>query len=162
MVADSVAFSTDRPRASRAIILGGLIAGTLDITYAFVFYGVRNGLSPARILQSVASGLLGADAFKGGFGTDALGLFCHYLIAFTAAALYYAASRKLTFLLNHAVVCGVIYGVVIYVVMNYVVVPLSAVPPRGTAAPVVFITGLLVHMFFIGLPIALATRRYSK
>jgi hypothetical protein len=162
MVADSVALSTDRPRALRAILWGGLVAGTLDITYAFVFYGLRNNITPARILQSVASGLLGADAFRGGFAVDALGLFCHYFIALTAAALFYAASRKLALLVNHAVACGVIYGVGIYVVMNYVVVPLSAAPPRNAPAPVVLITGLLVHMFFIGLPIALATRRYSK
>lgn len=162
MVAASAALSTDRPAGLRAIFWGGLIAGTLDITYAFLFFGLRNGLTPARVLQSVASGLLGADAFKGGLTTDALGLFCHFIIAFTAAALYYAASRRLNILVSRAAVCGVLYGVLIYAFMNYVVVPLSAAPPRGTPPAVVFITGLLVHMFFIGLPIALATRRYSK
>ena len=162
MVAASATLSPGRSRAFRAIFWGGLIAGALDITYAFVFYGLRNGLTPARILQSVASGLLGADAFKGGAATDVLGALLHFFIAFTAAAGYYAASRKLNFLVRNAALCGVIYGVVIYAVMNYVVVPLSAVPPRGAPAPIVFITGLLVHMFLIGLPIALAARRYSR
>lgn len=162
MVAASATLPAGRSRALRAIFWGGLIAGTLDITYAFVFYGLRNGLTPARILQSVASGLLGADAFKGGAAIDALGAALHFLIAFTAAALYYAASRKFDFLVRHAVPCGVIYGLLIYAFMNYVVVPLSAVPPRGAPAPIVFITGLLVHMFFIGLPIALAVRRCSR
>lgn len=161
MVADTATLPTARPSGLRAILWGGLVAGTLDITYAFVFFGLRNKITPARVLQSVASGLLGADAFKGGLGADALGLFCHFLIAVSAAAIYYAASRKLTFLVSHAAVCGVIYGVVIYAVMNYVVVPLSAAPQRNAPAAIVVVTGLLVHMFFIGLPIALATRRYS-
>jgi hypothetical protein len=162
MVASSATFPARRSRALRAIFWGGLVAGALDITYAFVFYGLRNGLSPARILQSVASGLLGADAFKGGLGVAALGAALHFLIAFTAAAVYYAASRRLNFLLRHAVACGVVYGVLIYALMNYVVVPLSAAPPRGAPPPVVLVTGLLVHMFFIGLPIALFARRYSR
>ncbi|MDQ3743071.1 MAG: DUF4407 domain-containing protein [Acidobacteriota bacterium] len=162
MVAASATFPARRSRALRAIFWGGLIAGALDITYAFVFYGLRNRLSPARILQSVASGLLGADAFKGGLGVAALGAALHFFIAFTAAAVYYAASRRLNLLLRRAVVCGVIYGVLIYALMNYVVVPLSAAPPRGTPPPVVLVTGLLVHMFFIGLPIALFARRYSR
>ena len=162
MVAASATFPARRSRALRAIFWGGLVAGALDITYAFVFYGLRNRLSPARILQSVASGLLGADAFKGGLGVAALGAALHFLIAFTAAAVYYAASRRLNFLLRHAVTCGVVYGVLIYALMNYVVVPLSAAPPRGTPPPVVLVTGLLVHMFFIGLPIALFARRYSR
>jgi hypothetical protein len=162
MVAASATFPARRSKALRAIFWGGLVAGALDITYAFVFYGLRNGLSPARILQSVASGLLGADAFKGGAATDALGAALHFLITFTAAAVYYAASRRLNFLVRRAFVCGVLYGVLIYAVMNYVVVPLSAVPPRGAPPPVVLVTGLLVHMFFIGLPIALFARRYSR
>lgn len=162
MVAASATFPARRSRALRAIFWGGLVAGALDITYAFVFYGLRNRLSPARILQSVASGLLGADAFKGGLGVAALGAALHFLIAFTAAAVYYAASRRLNLLLRRAFVCGVVYGVLIYALMNYVVVPLSAAPPRGTPPPVVLVTGLLVHMFFIGLPIALFARRYSR
>lgn len=162
MVAASATFPARRSRALRAIFWGGLVAGALDITYAFVFYGLRNRLSPARILQSVASGLLGADAFKGGLGVAALGAALHFLIAFTAAAVYYAASRRLNLLLRRAFVCGVVYGVLIYALMNYVVVPLSAAPLRGTPPPVVLVTGLLVHMFFIGLPIALFARRYSR
>jgi uncharacterized membrane protein YagU involved in acid resistance len=163
MVAARLTLSTDRPSGLRAILWGGLIAGALDITYAIVFSLLRSGTSPVVILQSVASGLLGKASYDGGAATAALGLLLHFLIAFTAAAVYYAASRKFDVLTRAAVVCGVIYGVLVYVVMNYVVIPLSAVPPRTTPRPlIVFVTGLLVHMFFIGLPIALAVRRYSK
>lgn len=163
MGAASATFSPERSKAFRAIFWGGFVAGILDITYACVFNFLQSGISPVRILQSVASGLLGADAFKGGIQTAALGLFFHFLIAFTAAAVYYAASRKLDVLVRAAVVCGVIYGALIYAFMNYVVLPLSAAPFKGTPpALITFVTGMLVHMFFVGLPIALAVRRYSK
>ena len=163
MAAASETFSPERSRAFSAIFWGGLVAGVLDITYACVFSYLRSGISPVRILQSVASGLLGPDSYKGGMPTAALGLLLHFLIAFTAAAVYYAASRKWGVLVRSAVVCGVVYGALIYAFMNYVVLPLSAAPFRGnTPALITFITGLLVHMFCIGLPIALAVRRHSK
>lgn len=163
MVAASETFALERSSASKAIFWGGLIAGTIDITYAFIYYGLRSGTSPISILQSVASGLLGADAFKGGFPAAALGAFCHYLIAFTAAAIYYAASRKLGVLVRAAFVCGIVYGALIYAFMNYVVVPLSAAPFKAnTPALLTFVTGLLIHMFGIGLSIALVVRRHTK
>ncbi|MFL6282364.1 MAG: hypothetical protein ACJ74Q_04275 [Pyrinomonadaceae bacterium] len=163
MVAAPSTLSTDRPGGLRAILWGGLIAGALDITYAIVFSYLRSNVSPIVILQSVASGLLGANSYNGGFATAALGLFLHFLIAYMWAAVYYAASRKLDLLVRVPYVCGVVYGLLIYVVMNYVVLPLSAVPPRqGPRPTLVLVTGLLIHMLGIGLPIALATRRYSK
>jgi hypothetical protein len=139
--------------------LGGAVAGILDITYAFVFYGAQ-GVSPIRILQSISSGLLGKDAYTGGLGTAALGAVLHFFIAFTACAVYYAASRKLHTLVQRPVVWGLLYGVAVYLFMNLVVIPLSAVPgTRHTTTSVV--SGLIVHMLFVGLPISLAVRRYS-
>lgn len=163
MVASPATLSANRPGGVRAILWGGLIAGALDITYAIVFSYLRSNVAPAVILQSVASGLLGANSYQGGFATAALGLFLHFLIAYIWAALYYFASLKLDVLARVPYVCGVVYGVLIYVVMNYVVIPLSAVPPRtGPRPTLVLVTGLLIHMLGIGLPIALATRRFSK
>ncbi len=163
MVATSDALPDERPSAARAILWGGLIAGAIDITYAFVFYYLRSGTSPARILQSVASGVLGADSFNGGLTTAALGLLLHFLIALIWATVYYLASRKLTVRARVPHLCGVVYGLLIYAVMNYAVIPLSAAPFRGnTPATLTLVTGLLVHMLGIGLPIALATRRFSK
>jgi hypothetical protein len=140
------------------IFVGGGIAGACDITYA-VGFSAYHGVAPMRILQSVASGLLGAGSFNGGVPTAALGLCLHFLIAFIVAAIFYGASRLLPLLLRYAVVVGLLYGAVVYAVMNLVVLPLSAAPPRTTAMPtVLLVTGLLVHMFGIGLPIALAAR----
>jgi uncharacterized membrane protein YagU involved in acid resistance len=154
-----------KPSAARAILIGGLIAGALDITYACIFSYVRSGRMPVVILQSVASGALGRSAFEGGVKTAALGLGFHFLIALIAATVYYLASRVLRVMVTRAVICGILYGVCVYLVMNCVVLRISAI--HATTWPwsypkSVLIGGLLIHMFGIGLPIALAVRRYSK
>jgi hypothetical protein len=161
MSTSSAALSLDKPKAYLAIPWGGLIAGTLDILAAFVNSGLR-GVSPTRVLQSIASGLLGADSFKGGFATAALGLVLHLFIATTATAVYYAASRKLKVLIDQPIVCGLAYGIPVYLVMNLIVLPLSAIPFKISHAPANVATGVLILMFCVGLPIALVVRRYSK
>jgi hypothetical protein len=150
-----------RNAALSAILAGGAIAGAIDIIYAIVFSSFR-GVPPTRVLQSVASGLLGAGSYRGGAPAAALGLLLHFLIAFIWAALFYLASRRLDILVRHPVASGVVYGAFIYVAMNFVVLPLSAFPGRFTFVPLVVTTGVLVHMFGIGVPIALATRWASS
>ena len=148
-------------RSIRPVLAGGLIAGMCDITYAVVFSGFR-GVPAIRILQSVASGLLGESAFTGGWPTAALGLALHFLIALILAVIFYLASRTFTGLVRHAVMSGLTYGFLVYWVMNLVVLPLSAFPRKVSFAPLVVVTGLLVHMILIGLPIALAARRAAR
>lgn len=149
---------TEKPGAGAAILWGGLSAGVLDITVAFVRWG-----KPVRILQSIASGILGPQAFQGGWGTAALGLALHFLIAFSAAVVYYAASRKLVFLRRRALVWGLFYGIAVYMFMSWVVVPLSAFPKsKAPFSAAGLAISLLTHMFCVGLPIALAVRRYAK
>lgn|SRR5574341_113115 len=147
------------------ILIGGLIAGTLDITYACVFFGLRNHVSPIRILQSVSRGALGQTAFQGGIKTAALGLLFHFLIALTAAAIYVFTSRVLRFMVTYAVICGVLYGICVYLFMYGIVMRFSAI--HSTTLPwsypwPVLVPNLLIHMFGIGLPIALVARKYSK
>lgn len=149
--------SLGRTRDYRAIFWGGLIAGTCDITAACLVSYIRRGVSPAWVLQSVASGLLGQSSFEGGAATAALGLLLHYVIAYGATTVYFLASRKLRFLVDHAFVCGPLYGIAVWVFMNAVVVPLSAAPFKIPYSPV----GLTVHMFCVGLPMALVVRRFS-
>ena len=149
-------------RALSSIVLGGLVAGTFDITYATVFSYFRSGVPPMRILQSVASGLLGSAAFEGGAPTAALGLALHFFIALVAAAIYVFASQYLPSLVRRPVLFGSVYGIAIYAVMNLVVLPLSRFPRKPSFALPVLVTGLLVHMFLIGVPIALAARRAYK
>jgi len=153
------------PTLLKPILIGGLIAGTFDITYACVFFGLRNHVSPIRILQSVARGALGPSAFQGGLKTAALGLFFHFLIALTAAAVYVFASRALRFMITHAIVCGILYGLCVYLFMYGIIMRVSAI--HSTTLPwnypwAVLIPNMLIHMLGIGLPIALVARRYSK
>ncbi len=145
------------PRAVPAILWGGMVAGILDITVAFIRWG-----NPPGILRGIASGLLGPAAFQGGTAIVVLGLGLHFLIATTAAVVYYAASRKLAFLRERAVLWGLFYGTAVYMFMSWIVLPLSAFPK--SKAPFSFtalVLSLLTHMFCVGLPIALATRRFS-
>lgn len=144
----------------KAILVGGLIAGALDITYAFILWWLRAQVTPMQILQSVATGLLGKASYDGGAGTAILGAFLHFFNALVIAAIFVGASRIWPVLARRATLFGPLYGIGVYLVMNYVVLPLSAFPPRTKPpAPVVWITGVLAHMFLIGLPIALAAKR---
>ena len=154
--------STKSSPAYLPILIGGLIAGTLDLSYAFIYSYVRRSTRPAVVLQAVASGALGIKAYAGGVKIDLLGLVFHFLIAIIAAAVFYLASRKLRFLVTQAVISGILFGICVYFFMNFVVLPLSAIPFKVSHPWPSLIGGLLIHMFGIGLPIALVVRRYSK
>src|SRR5688572_28022303 len=118
------------------IFVAGLVAGVLDLTAACFFAWVRAGVTPVRVFHSVASGLIGPSAATtGGNKTALLGIALHFLIATTWAAVYYIASRKIRFLINHPIIAGLLYGVFVYSFMNFVVLPLSAVARRSGPAP---------------------------
>jgi Na+/alanine symporter len=155
MSAASAVLSAKKPNALLAILVGGLSAGGLDLGSAFITYG-------AGVPRVIAAGLLGRTAAHGGLGPYVLGIALQFFIATSAAAVYYAASRKLTFLEEHALVCGLFYGIAVFLVMNLIVVPLSALHSRGPFQLAGLIQGLLVHMFLIGLPISFSVRQYAK
>ena len=141
--------------ASRAILLGGFLAGTLDILYAITRLFDR---SPEWVLQSVASGLQGATAFTAGMAGAALGLGAHYTIATVAAAVYFLASRRIGFLVSHAVIAGALFGMLVYLFMNFVVIPLSAFPYKLSYPVLTVLEGFASHALFVGIPIALSIR----
>lgn len=137
-----------------------LVAGTFDISYAIGYSYFHSGVSPERLLQSVAAGAFGRDAaFAGGATTAAAGLAFHYFIAFTITAIFFGAAARLAFLTRRPALAGPLYGIGVYLIMNYVVIPLSRIGPRPMPPMLTLVTGLLVHMFLIGLPIALGARR---
>jgi uncharacterized membrane protein YagU involved in acid resistance len=149
-----------KSRALPAIASAGLIAGILDITSAFVL-AYPKGVGPIRVLQGVAAGLLGREsAIQGGLATAALGLAIHFFIAFVAASVFYLASRKIAWLTRQAVISGFLYGIAIYLVMYWIVMPLAypVVHPSVSRD----VTAVCVHMFLIGLPIALVVRHFSR
>jgi hypothetical protein len=148
-----------KPSAALAIFWGGLIVAVFDIAYAFALYGPM-GVRPGRLLQGIASGALGPSAFTGGLVAAALGLFFHFLISYGAATAYYVASRKLRFMIRQTILSGLLYGVAVYLFMNFVVIPLSLIKPRPIN-PTLFVINLIEHMIVVGLPIALAVRKFS-
>ncbi len=139
---------------------GGLAVGVLDALDAIIFFGLQ-GVSSVRIFQHIASGLLGRASFNGGSATVLLGLLLHFLIAFVLATIYYGASLRFPALIRRAVMCGLLYGVTVYFVMNYLVLPLSAAP-KVSDSPAIFLNGVLGHALLVGLPIALFARRSAK
>ena len=144
-------------RPSRAIVFGALTVGVLDGLDAIIFFGLR-GVAPQRIFQGIASGLLGRASFQGGVATVALGVLLHFTVALGIVTTYILTSRRLSDLARRPFVWGPLYGVVAYLVMNYVVIPLSAITPR-TPPLVVVVNGVLIHMVGVGLPAALFARR---
>ena len=164
------------------ILICGAVAGALDISYAFIVYGqLSYHLSPVEVLQSVAAGWLGKDAASaGGAATALLGLATHFMIATVMATVFVLAATHQPSLNRNAALCGLIYGFALYLVMTYVVVPLSAahqsqqfatdaqdivarlrvsfssIRPRDRWQ---LLGTLFTHMVFVGLPIALVNRR---
>jgi hypothetical protein len=158
MIRDAATWPPEKRNALLAILaiaVGGLIAGALDLTQACILFGWD-------IPLAIAGGLLGPQAFQGGAGTYVLGVFLHFFIAFSAAAVYYAASRRLGFLKEHPLVCGLSFGAAVELVMRLIVLPLSALHSRGPYQLHDLILGLLVHMVVVGLPISFSVRHFAK
>jgi hypothetical protein len=146
--------------AYRPILWAGGICGLLDGLTA-VGLTVLAGSTPVRLFQSIASGVLGQSAFRGGLSSAGLGVVLHFVVALAAAAVYYAASRRAALLNQHPILSGALFGAALHVVMTFVVVPLSAIGPR----PFVwsgFVILLVVHIVVVGPSIALTVRHFAK
>jgi hypothetical protein len=150
--------SADHPPLWKVIAGATLLVGTLDISDAFIFYGLR-GVSPIRILQGIASGIYGRVALSMGHRSALIGLICHFLIAFCATTVFLLAARKLP-LAHHPWLYGTLFGITLYCVMNYVVLPLSKIGLRPTPPLVPFVNGVAALVFCIGIPLAFIARRY--
>jgi Na+/alanine symporter len=155
MIETAASPSTATRKPLLAIAIAGLIAGTIDLLHACILFGWD-------IPLSIAAGQLGRRALEGSVGIYILGVFLHFFIATSFAAFYYAASRKLPFLIEYPLVCGLAYGAGVELVMRLIVLPLSALHARGPYHLGDIIQGLLVHMVLMGLPIAYSVRRFTR
>lgn len=150
MSSTAIAAPVSQKQLLRPISIGGAIAGTLDQISAFI----SSGWNVPRI---VAAGLLGPQVIHGREAwVWGLGLVLHYFIAFSAAAIYCFASRRLEFLKDHFLVSGLFYGIAVFLVMYLVVMPLCAFHYRGPYTLHTLLEGLTVHMLLIGLPISIS------
>jgi len=145
-------------RALRAIVTAGVVVGILDISSAFVIWWQR-GVALQRGLQGIAAGLLGSKSYEGGMATAALGLALHFFIAFVVVSIFYLASRKVPFLTKQPFVSGVLYGIGVYVVMYWIVLPAAFSTFRHR--PSNELLELAIHICLIGLPTAFIVRRYA-
>ena len=155
--------STDqlRSRAFDTIVLGGLTAGVLDIADAFIVVSI-NGGTPTRVLQTIASGLLGREAYQGGAPVAALGLALHFLIAFGAASVFFLISRAFPVVLRYAVLSGLAFGLGVWAVMYYAVLPITFHRPNVLPAWPMLLNQLGIHALGVGLPIALFAWRSAR
>lgn len=130
------------------VLLGGLIVGTIDITFALLFWSVGHDAPPSRVLQSIAAGLLGQSSFEGGTATAVLGLGLHYTIATGMGLAYFLVARHWRALVTHPVPLGLAYGLLLYAIMSFVVLPLSAVGMPKFANPVWVSSSIAMHALF--------------
>ena len=146
-------------RRLHPVLIGSLAVAVLDGIEPVIFYALR-GVHPMRVFQGIAAGLLGRESFNGGVPTMVLGMGLHLFIASVIVTLYWLASRRWKALAERPVPYGILYGLVVYAVMTFIVVPLSAagsgirIPP-----PVMLANGIFAHLFCVGLPTAFAVGR---
>lgn len=140
----------------KTILLAGLVAGTLDILAAIAILGKMNA---ERVLQYIASGIYGKDAFEGGQAMALSGLFFHYLIAFSFAADYFMLYKLIPLLKKHKIAAGLLFGIFIWVVMNLIVLPYTNVS-RGPFTVNGVLLNMSILMLAVGLPISLIVHRH--
>ena len=136
----------------------GMLAGVLDIIAALAYWNL-NGVPPVRILQGIAGGILGSAAYQGGATTALSGLLLHFLIMLVIAAIYVLAASQIALLRKHWFIAGTLFGIAVYVVMNGIVLPLSAFPHPVVFSTARVVPALLIQILFVGWPIAFVMRR---
>jgi hypothetical protein len=144
--------------ALRAIVWGGLACAVLDGLAASVQFGLK-GIKPLHVWQGVASGLLGDRAFRKGWVSGGFGLLLHFVIAFSVATVFVKACLQLPVFARAYWISGPLYGVIVFLLMNLAVVPLSARAEKPASSQVIFVQ-LIIHILFVGLPIAMAANRF--
>ena len=158
----SVVGSAAPPRRTALVVMiAWVLAGTLDITTAVFYYVGPSSARVARLLQGIAAGVLGARAFDGGVATALLGLALHYLIALIWTLVFLVACRTLGALRRHLVLTGIVYGIIVWLVMNLAVLPLSNVA-RGPFQPRAATIAAIILILCVGLPISLVIGRHMR
>jgi hypothetical protein len=143
----------------RAILTAGVVVGVLDISSAFVIWWQR-GVTIQRGLQGIAAGLLGTKSYEGGMATAGLGFALHFFVAFVVVSIFYLASRKIPFLTKQPLISGVFYGIGVYIVMYWFVLPTAFSTFRHRLSNELI--EVAIHVCLIGLPTAFIVRRYSQ
>ena len=145
-------------RAFRMILLTGFLAGTLDITAAIINASIQHGSTATIVFQYIASGVFGKEAFESP-SMVSWGIIFHYTIAYSWTLLFFFVYPKLSILSKNRVMVGLVYGLLIWLAMNFVVLPMSNVR-RGTPDAFQIALGISFIMFLVGLPISLLVNKH--
>ena len=150
-----------RQNPTLTVAKAGLLAGILDITAAFINYSVSTGKNPVRVLQFIASGVFGKAAFSGEATMALWGFLFHMLIAMVFAVLFFLVCLKISWLPENRWTAGIVYGIVVWSIMNLLVVPLSNTPPIPFhPAKALLAVGIL--MVCVGLPVSFIVGNYFR
>ena len=142
-----------------AVLFTGLFTGLMDGLAAILQYTLNGGKNPANIFKFIASGLFGKEAFTGGTMMVAWGIVFHFLIAFLFTLLFFLAFPKIEWLRQNKILGGILYGVVIWAIMNLLVVPLSNTPPVPFQ-PLKALVAAMILIVCVGLPVSLLANKY--
>lgn len=149
--------------AVQIILQAGLLAGTLDILAAFTNAYLSTGTSPLAVLRFVASGVFGQYAFTGGIAIALAGLLFHFIIATGWATLYYLLYPMIRKITSNWLISGLIYGIIVWTLMRFVILPLSNVTMRPFQFNYQTFIAIGIIMIFVGLPIAwVVQKKYSS
>lgn len=150
-----------------AVLLGGFIAGFLDIAYAIIVFGIRSQVSAMRIGQGIASHVMGLASFDGGWGTAIVGFLLHFAIAMVMALGFYLVCKRVPTVARHVIAFFPVYGLLLFMIMTYVVAPLTDPKHRGfpefpPAVDFSLYSAIFAHLILVALPIAIFTKRALK
>ncbi|HYE53470.1 MAG TPA: hypothetical protein VD996_01455 [Chitinophagaceae bacterium] len=155
----TTALINQKKSPAKTILLAWIVAGTLDILAAIISFYVQQGKEPSPMLRFIASGVMGKDAFTGGTTTALYGLALHYLIALLWTVVLFMAYHAIYRIIQSKVTIGLLYGIVVWVVMNHVILPMSNTPPIPFQLTQALI-GAGILMLCVGLPVSLIVHRY--
>ncbi|WP_250626324.1 hypothetical protein [Pinirhizobacter soli] len=136
-----------------ATLAAGTVAAIVEIVPALPIQQ-SFGVTPMQVFQSIASGIEGRPAFEGGMGSAVFGAALHWVISLVFAGVWVAAVQRSATLSRHFALWGIVYGLLVYVVMNWMVLPLSAAPFQTTHVPWRMAMSISFHLFLFGLPLA--------
>lgn len=144
----------------RSLVVGGLIVGVVHaIIHHWIVSSLIEGYPLTSVYQYLASAAVGNAAFEGGTSTALLGLFFHLLVSFVVAAVFILSAQRIPLLRRFAIPSALVYGIGVLLVMNGIVLPLSAVPPLPPPTTPKLIELVLEHSLVIGLPLGVLVRR---
>ncbi len=158
---DETVFARDI--AWKQVMLGGLLVAIGDIVFATTRWFSWDAYGLQRVFQSIAVGVLGTASFDGGVSSALLGAVLHLFMATMFVAAYALVARRFPAILRRLFTFGVAYGVVMYVIMNFIVMPLSRVGRTPSLSNVESIAwSVAAHMVFGMICVAFARRALGR